>query len=228
MTEINYSIPLFVSGIFTLLLLVFYLYKTENSIIMRFLSHRYMKTRYSRAIIPRNTQKKDALLLIVLIILIVSFGFKIIFFTAVISDSMKPQFQRGDLILTQTIFKQPQPGDIVTFKAENVQLPVTHRVIKVNYDNIITKGDNNPLPDDYNTKEKNIMAKAIVIEGTPLVLKGMGSFFILDFSKEGKLYKFGDQFTFLQELFSVIRTWGYVITIIAFSALVMSMFGSKR
>lgn len=228
MTDINYSIPLLVSGIFTLLLFVFYLYKTENSIIMRILSNRYMKTRYSRAIIQRDTQKEDAIMLITLIILMVSFGFKIIFFAAIISDSMKPEFQRGDLILTQTLFKQPQVGDIITFKAENVQIPITHRVLKVNYDNIITKGDNNALPDDYNTKEKDIMAKAIVIDGTPLVLKGMGSFFILDFSKEGKLYKFGDQFTFLQEMFSVIRTWGYVITIIAFSALLMSMFGNKR
>jgi len=228
MTEINYSIPLVVSGIFTLLLVVFYFYKSENSIVMRFLSYRYMKNRYSRAIIPRDTQKEDTILLIVLIILIVSFGFKIIFFTAVISDSMKPEFQRGDLILTQTLFKQPQVGDIITFKAENVQLPITHRIIKVNYNNIITKGDNNALPDDYNIKEKDIMAKAIVIGGTPLVLKGMGSFFILDFSKEGKLYKFGDQFTFLQEMFSVIRTWGYVITMIAFSALILSMLGNKR
>jgi signal peptidase len=73
-----------------------------------------------------------------------------------------------------------------------------------------------------------VIAKVVVIEGHPIVLKGIGSYFILDFSKEGKLGKFGDQYEFLQKMFMTIRTWGYVITIIAFSALLMSMFGNKR
>ncbi len=228
MKEINYTLPLIVSGILTLLLVVFYYYKKENSIIMHLISSWYMKTRYSKAIIPKDTRGQDTILLVVLTILILVFGLKIIFFTAVISDSMKPEFQRGDLVMTQAISKDPQVGDIITFKAIGVENPVTHRVVGVQDNFVRTKGDNNPMADDYGTTRSDIIAKAVVIEGKPIVLKGMGSYFILDFSREGKLYKFGDQFEFMQRMFATIRTWGLVITIIAFSALILSMFGNKR
>jgi signal peptidase len=151
-----------------------------------------------------------------------------IFFTAVISDSMKPQFQRGDLVMSQAIFKDPEVGDIITFNAKGILNSVTHRVTDVNGIYVTTKGDNNPTVDGYGTTKNDIIAKAITIKGSPIVLEGMGSFFILDFSKEGKLNKFGDQFEFMQNLFATIRTWGYVITIIAFSALILSMLGNKR
>jgi len=228
MKEINYMIPLLVSGILALVLLVFYYYKSGNSIVMKFISSWYMKTRYSKAIVPKDTRGQDTILLIVLIILILAFGLKFLVFTAVISDSMKPDFQRGDLVMTQAIFKEPQVGDIITFKAQGVLNSVTHRVITVRGDNVITKGDNNPLPDDYRTRKADIVAKAIVINGQPIVLQGVGSLFILDFSKEGKLSRFGDQYEFFQNMFMTIRTWGYVITIIAFAALILSMFGNKR
>jgi signal peptidase len=187
-----------------------------------------MKNRYSRAIIQRDTRGEDTILLIVLVVLILAFGFKIIFFTAVISDSMKPEFQRGDLVMSQAIFKDPEVGDIITFNARGILNSVTHRVTDVNGIYVTTKGDNNPTVDGYGTTKNDIIAKAITIKGSPIVLEGMGSFFILDFSKEGKLNKFGDQFEFMQKMFATIRTWGYVITIIAFSALILSMLGNKR
>ena len=228
MKEVNYTVPLLVSGIFTLLLFVFYFYKSENSIFMRFISSWYFKTRYSRAEIEKDTRGEDTILLIGVIILILGFGLNLVGFAVVISDSMKPEFQRGDLVMTQAISKDPQKGDIITFRASGVQNSVTHRVIGVNNYYIITKGDNNPLADDYGTTKNDVISKAIIVNGHPIVLKGIGSFFILDFSKEGKLNKFGDQFEFMQKMFSTIRTWGYVITIIAFSALVLTMFGNKR
>ena len=228
MKEVDYTLALIVSGIFTMVLLGFYFYKTENSIFMRLISSWFMRTRYSRAIIEKDTRGEDMILLIVVIILIVSFGVKLIVFTAVISDSMRPEFQRGDLVLTQSISKDPQVGDIITFTAVGVQNTVTHRVIRVQNNNVITKGDNNPLADDYGTTLNDVVAKVVVIKGHPVVLKGIGSFFILDFSKEGKLGKFGDQYDFMQKMFMTIRTWGYVITLIAFSALLLSMFGSNK
>lgn len=227
MKEINYTAPLIVSGIFTFLLLVFYFYKTENNVVMRFFSALYMRTRYSRAEIKKDTRKQDAFLLIILIILILGFGLKIIVFTAVVSDSMRPEFQRGDLVLTQAIFKEPKIGDIITFKATGVSNPVTHRIVNLRGNIVVTKGDNNPYFDDYGTTYDDIISKAVVIDGHPVVLKGVGSYFIMDFSQEGKLLKFGDQFTFMQQMFATIRTWGYVITIIAFAALIMSMMGKK-
>ena len=228
MEEVDYTMPLLVSGIFALLLSGFYLYKSENSTFMRLVSSWYMKNRYSKAVIQKDTRKQDIVLLVILIILISGFGLKLIGFAAVISDSMKPQFQRGDLVMTQSISKDPQIGDIITFKAANVPNPVTHRVIGVQSNYVSTKGDNNPAPDDYGTTKNDVISKAVVIEGHPVILKGVGSLFILDFSKEGKLSRFGDQYEFFQNLFMTIRTWGYVITLIAFSALILSMFGNKR
>ena len=228
MREVNFTVPLIVSGILTLLLIMFYFYKSENSIVMHYFSSWYMKNRYSRAIIQKDTRGQDTILLIVLIVVILVFAFKMIFFTAVISDSMKPEFQRGDLVMSQAIFKDPEVGDIITFNAKGILNSVTHRVTNVNGIYITTKGDNNPTADDYGTTKNDILAKAITIKGHPIVLGGIGSFFILDFSKEGKLNKFGDQFDFMQKMFTTIRTWGYVITIIAFSALIMSMLGNKR
>src|SRR5574337_1702167 len=101
MKEVDYIIPILVSGFFTLLLLVFYLYKTGNNIIMRFLSNWFMKNRYRRAELQKDTRKHDAVLLFVLIILVISFSLRLITFQVVISDSMKPTFARGDLILSQ-------------------------------------------------------------------------------------------------------------------------------
>jgi len=228
MKEINYTIPIIVTGIFTLLLSVFYFYKSENGVVMRFFSALFMKTRYSRAKIEKDTRRQDTILLTVLIIFILAFSIKFISFAVVISDSMRPEFQRGDLIMTQSVSKDPQKGDIITFKAREVQNPVTHRVVDVRDNIVTTKGDNNPSFDDYGTTKNDIIAKAIVIDGHPVVIKGVGSYFILDFSKEGKLYKYGDQYTFIQQAFLTMRTWGYVITIISFTALIMSMLGKKR
>ena len=228
MNEVNYTTPFIVSGIFIILLSIYYCYKTENSVLMHYISSWYMKNRYSSAIIQRDTRKEDGILLIVLVILIFAFGLKFLIFSAVISDSMKPEFQRGDLVMSQAIFKEPKVGDIITFRADGVLNSVTHRVISVRDERIDTKGDNNLLPDTYQTTKDDVIAKAIVIDDKPVVLKGIGSLFILDFSKEGRLAKFGDQYEFMQKMFMTIRTWGYVITIIAFSALILSMFGNKR
>jgi signal peptidase len=227
MKDIDFTIPILISGVFTLLLVIFYLYKKENSIVMGLLSGWFMKTRYRPAELQKDTRKKDSFLLAILVVLILAFGFKFITFQVVVSDSMKPVFERGDMVLSQAISKEPQVGDIATFKAADVQNPITHRIIGIQNNIVTTKGDNNPLPDGYATTKNDIIAKAIVIEGQPIVLKGVGSYFILDFTQQGAVSKYGDKFTFLQQMFQVIRTWGYVITIIAFSALLMSMAGKR-
>lgn len=227
MKEVDFTIPMLVSGVFTLLLFVFYLYKKENTIIMWLLSGWFMKTRYKRAELRKDTRRSDSILLTVLVILILAFSLRFIMFQVVISDSMKPVFVRGDLVLSQTISKEPYVGDIVTFKAPEVTNPITHRVVGVRGDLVSTKGDNLLSADDYGTRKRDIIAKAVVVKNQPIVIRGVGSYFILDFSKEGGLYKYGDKFTFLQNMFLAIRTWGYVLTIIALAALIMSMAGKR-
>ena len=61
------------------------------------------------------------------------------------SDSMKPAFSARDLIITHPVSGQVQPGEIITFR-QGGEL-ITHRVVSVGDNSIITKGDANEDPD---------------------------------------------------------------------------------
>ena len=64
------------------------------------------------------------------------------------SDSMHQVFKAGDSIVTVPIgffSKIVQVGTIVTYKLDGKT--VTHRVVQVNSDTIVTKGDENDTPD---------------------------------------------------------------------------------
>jgi signal peptidase len=72
----------------------------------------------------------------------------------VISGSMEPVYYRGDII----VIKGTDPaniivGDIVVYKRPYQDIPIVHRVIKIEEENghlyFVTKGDNNPFEDTY-------------------------------------------------------------------------------
>jgi signal peptidase len=217
--EINYTEPVVVSLLFLFIFLLFFLYKHENKHLINILSWQY---KVEPAKLEKDTRLQDWLFLILLLVLIFVMGLKFLTFTVIISDSMKPEFQRGDMVLMQAIFKEPKIGDIITFSAEDTQYGITHRVVSIE-GSIITRGDNNPYNDNYKTSKDRVLLKAITFNDHPIVIKGLGALFITDYSKQGTIYKYGDQFTFLQQLSATIRAWGYVITIIALLAYIMSM-----
>lgn len=194
---------------------------------MKFLSYLYVKDKYRRVGLQQDTRKQDAILFIVLVILILMFGVRIIYFQVVLSDSMKPVFEKGDIILSQSASIEPKIGDIVTFKPKDAKNVITHRIVNIKGDTVLTKGDNNPFTDDYKVTKKDIIAKVVTVKNQSVVIKDVGSYFILDFSKEGAITKYGGKFDFLQQVFLVIRTWGYVITAIALIALIMMMMGKR-
>lgn len=216
---------LIVSGIVLILLAVFYLFKKKNRIIIGIIASQY-KPR--RAELKKDTTGRDWLLFIVLLVMVVILGLKLVSPMVIISDSMKPEFKRGDMIIVQSIILTPEVGDIVTFSVKNKNLDISHRVISVSDSAIITKGDNNPRKDDYDTKQENIKAKAIQINNHPLVIRDFGALFITDYSKQGVIYKFGDRFTFLQQLSATIKAWGIVITIFALLGYIMMMQRDRR
>lgn len=85
----------------------------------------------------------------------------------VVSDSMNPIFQRGDLIFVRSIpsieLKVNQIAVLPTLESENIL--VAHRVIKVNRNSngellISTKGDANPIADD---DQKQIVSDQVPI-----------------------------------------------------------------
>ncbi|KAF2351379.1 Peptidase S26B [Trinorchestia longiramus] len=74
----------------------------------------------------------------------------------VLSGSMEPAFQRGDLLFLTNYEKDPiNVGEIVVFKVEGRDIPIVHRVIKVHQGDLddnnsvkfLTKGDNNNVDD---------------------------------------------------------------------------------
>lgn len=216
--RIDLSEGLIVSGIVLILLAVFYLFKKENRIIISIIASQY-KPR--RAELKKDATGSDSLQFIILLAIVIIMGLKLVSPMVVISDSMKPEFQRGDMIIVQSIFLTPAVGDIITFSLKNKNYDVSHRVISISNSAIITKGDNNPRKDDFDTKPENIKAKAIQINNHPIVIKDFGALFITDYSKQGVIYKYGDQFTFLQQLSATIKTWGIVITIFALLGYIM-------
>jgi len=67
----------------------------------------------------------------------------------VLSGSMEPGFQRGDILFLNMGTAPARTGEIVVFNLDGRDIPIVHRVIKVhqraNEDHldILTKGDNN-------------------------------------------------------------------------------------
>lgn len=71
------------------------------------------------------------------------FGFS---FLIVTTGSMEPEIEAGELIIIKEV-KEYKKNDIVTFVDQDEFL-VTHRIIELNEEKMITKGDNNDLEDE--------------------------------------------------------------------------------
>ena len=99
-----------------------------------------------------------------------------LYFGTVLSGSMEPVFKKGDLVLMQSLYGEPQIGDIIMFVPLNGMEPVTHRVISIDqYGYIRTKGDANPTDDSWSFNKKNIIGKSVIIGKKPVILPGLGS-----------------------------------------------------
>lgn len=80
----------------------------------------------------------------------------------ILSGSMEPNISPGDMILVRHIKpKNIKVDDIITFKVDNNY--VTHRVIKVNDSNFITKGDNNNTEDLSPVPFEKVVGKSLLL-----------------------------------------------------------------
>lgn len=66
----------------------------------------------------------------------------------VVSNSMAPQFERGDIIVVygepfDEIEADPETGDVIVFRSELMRMPIIHRVINRTDTTLETKGDAN-------------------------------------------------------------------------------------
>lgn len=74
----------------------------------------------------------------------------------VLSGSMEPAFQRGDILLLDNNKQDIHVGDIVVFKIQGRDIPIVHRVLRMHTHrdakgvtsvDYLTKGDNNNIDD---------------------------------------------------------------------------------
>lgn len=65
----------------------------------------------------------------------------------VVSGSMEPEIKIGDMIIINTKEQDFKKGNVVTYHDSNNSL-VTHRIISIEGNEIITKGDNNNTEDN--------------------------------------------------------------------------------
>lgn len=75
------------------------------------------------------------------------------------TGSMKNTIGIGDFVIVK-IGKDVEYNDIITFKEKNTF--ITHRIIEINDENIVTKGDNNTAKDEPISRE-NVVGKVVFI-----------------------------------------------------------------
>ena len=89
------------------------------------------------------------------------FGFT---FNTILSGSMKPALGIGEVIgLEKVEFKEVEVGDVIGFKLEGMDTPVSHRVIEIVETEegigFLTKGDANEEPDSWVVRPENLAGR---------------------------------------------------------------------
>jgi len=75
------------------------------------------------------------------------------------TGSMSPTMEKGDIVIVK-IGNEVQNQDIITYKKDNAF--ITHRIIKIDGESIIAKGDNNNTQDKAITKD-DVLGKVVFI-----------------------------------------------------------------
>lgn len=69
----------------------------------------------------------------------------------VLSGSMEPAFQRGDILFLWNRDHQAKVGDVVVYEVKGKNIPIVHRVLREHHSPekqlLLTKGDNNAQDD---------------------------------------------------------------------------------
>ena len=81
------------------------------------------------------------------------------------TGSMSPTIEKGDIVIIK-IGDEIKENDIITYQKDNVL--VTHRIININGDNIIAKGDYNNTEDEPIKKDKVIGKEVYIINNVEI------------------------------------------------------------
>ena len=146
------------------------------------------------------------LLLITLIIAYILYNN--LFFVVVLSNSMLPTAEKGDMILMQNYNITPKVGDIVMFRHEKIGTDeiITHRVYSISERGIQTKGDATRV-DPWITPQRNIISKAVIVGNKPVVMKSVGYYFF----DETPTTTYRGEFGFFQTIMLKAKEMGLLI-----------------
>lgn len=78
----------------------------------------------------------------------------------VVSDSMAPTYRAGDVLLIGPVPQAIIPGTIVSYHYGDKL--ITHRVVEVQRENLITKGDNNLEVDQWQVPVSTVVGEPLV------------------------------------------------------------------
>lgn len=113
----------------------------------------------------------------------------------VLSGSMEPAFQRGDILFLWNRDYRQKVGDIVVYEIEGKSIPIVHRVLREHHNLekqlLLTKGDNNAVDDLslYAKKQSYLNQKSDLVGTVKAYLPFIGYITIL--ISENMYFKFG-------------------------------------
>ncbi len=98
---------------------------------------------------------------------------------AVTSNSMWPVYTEGDLVVIEGVKKEElKVGDIIVFTQLDGPGFTIHRIVKLEKDNLTTKGDANFEP-DAPIKYEQVAGRGVTIRGKAIHLPYLGSLTML-------------------------------------------------
>jgi len=172
---------------------------------------------------------------LVVLSLVFILGNQYIYMGTVLSGSMEPVFKKGDLVLMQTLDKEPEIGDIIMISVTDAGYfftkPVTHRVVRIEYDYVITRGDANPSEDPWKINKDNIMGKAVTTGKQPVVIKGLGAILVPEAGEFSIMTKLSNKmgFTLMYQQFRALQPIIiFFATIFYFFILIETRMGNNR
>jgi signal peptidase len=97
----------------------------------------------------------------VILIVLSTFSGSVRFLT-VLSGSMSPTLNPGDMVVAAAVpMTMIQPGDVISFRGGDEKTLVTHRVVEVKSDSFVVKGDANEDPDPEAVMMGNVAGKMV-------------------------------------------------------------------
>ena len=115
-----------------------------------YLPKSYLAMKRLKRTIEAAADKGLSIILVILLLAIVLFLISPYKPLVIMTDSMVPILPVGSIVIAERVSDPGSlaVGDIVTYKRPGVPVTITHRIIELTEDGVITKGDNLEKADD--------------------------------------------------------------------------------